>query len=443
MRSSTSLVRRVAWGSALAASAAALLAALATIVLATYLLRGAEDRRLEDAAITFATELNHSTGDRDSLQRVHRAESEEMEHTGMRFAVYAGTGELLAGPRRYELPIANGCSSVQAGLRACRVQTRRGQTAVAYAAQTTFVPLLASAAIASALLAALLGWLASRPISRFVIGPLTRLRERIAKLDVNAAAKTDLGSSEHVVEVDALRSTIAQLILRVEHAITQAQRFAANAAHELRTPLTAVQAELELLSESVTEPEPRKDALRAHARLAELLVLVERLLVLSMPTRIATDAHELVSLRDLLEDTVAAMPTVERQRVSLSTNDALVHGDATLLGTMVANALSNALKFGEAANIELHVIGPEAVLHIDDNGPGMELVDRERVFEPFFRAEHALRNRLPGHGLGLALIRHIAQTHGGFATFVDKRGAGSRLEIRLPTRASQLDRKPA
>jgi two-component system, OmpR family, sensor kinase len=433
MASSTSLVRRVAWGSALAAAAAALLAALATIVLASYLVRRAEDRRLEEAAVTLSTLLDEKATDLGSIEQVHGDESEELEHTGMMFAVYDSKRKLLVGPRRLELPTSEPCSSTSAGLRACGVQTARGLHAVAGAAQTNFVPLLASAAIASAVLAALLALISSRPISRLVVSPLTRLRERIAQLDVDPDSHADLGPPERVVEVDALRATIEQLLLRAERAIAQAQRFAANAAHELRTPLTTVQAELELLFESLDDAS-RTDGLRAHAKLSELLVLVERLLVLSVPARSSTDAHEVVSLRDLLEDAIEALPEADRSRVKLFANDALMQGDATLLSTMVANALSNALKFGETATLELRMVGSDTVLTVDDDGPGMDAAEKERVFEPFFRAENAVRRRVPGHGLGLALIRHIAQTHGGSAAFAEKTARGARLVIRLPCR---------
>jgi two-component system, OmpR family, sensor kinase len=437
MPNSTSLVRRVAWGSAWAASAAALLAAVATTVLATYLVRRAEDRRVEEAAVTLAALLEQKASDLHTIKQVYEDEADEMEHTGMLFAVYDQDGRLLVGPHRLLLPAAGSCASVATGLRACSVRTDRSLYAVAGAASANFLPLLASAAIASALLAGLLALLASQPISRVVVSPLTRLRERIAQLEVDPGSRADLGPPERVAEVDALRSTIEQLLLRAERAIAQAQRFAANAAHELRTPLTSVQAELELLFESIGDGS-RADALRAHSKLSELLVLVERLLVLSVPARSATDAHEVVSLRDLLEDAVEALPEPERKRVSLSASDVLMQGDATLLATMVANALSNALKFGDNARLSLRAQGSEAFLTIDDDGPGMDVAERERVFEPFFRAENALRLRVPGHGLGLALIRHIAQTHGGSAAFVDKPEPGARLEIRVPRHAPSV-----
>src|SRR5690606_4923847 len=168
-------------------------------------------------------------------------------------------------------------------------------------------------------------------------------------------------------------------------------------------------------------------------KLLELAVLVERLLILSVLVRSAADAHEAVSLRDLLEDVVEALPSADRARVELSESDALVHGDAVLLGTMATNAIANGLKFGSAVTTGVSIVDDEAVVHIDDDGPGIEGESRERAFEPFFRSSEALRQRVPGHGLGLALIRHIAETHGGEAAFVDKPTCGARLEIRLPS----------
>jgi len=431
MPRSASLVGRVAQGSALAASAAALLAAVATTALASYFLRRAEDRRLMEAAMTFAFELDHDGTDLDAIKAVHADETAEMDHAGLLFAIYDGEGRLVIGDRRVALPPAPGCADA-ATLRVCRVGSSRGVVAAVGAPQVTHLPTFAAAAILSALIAALLAWLASRPISRLVVAPLTRLRERIADLDLDALSDADLGPPGGVLEVDALRATIGQLIARVERALGLAQRFAANAAHELRTPLTSIRAELELLSESIVEAGPRADAVRAEHKLAELAVLVERLLILSVPARSKSDAHEVVSVRDLLEDSVGSLPMDDRQRIAVSDEDALVNGDSVLLATMIANAMANGLKFGSKVSTSLAVSGREAVIYIDDDGPGIDEAERERAFEPFFRSQDALRRRIPGHGLGLALIRHIAQTHGGNAAFVHKPAGGTRLEIRLP-----------
>lgn len=432
MPRNTSLVRRVAWGSALSASAAALLAALVTAAFAAYLVQRAEDRRLDDAAVTLAAELDTYARTK-TVDGIVRDEAEELNHTGMLFAVIDEAAHVVAGDRRLDLPGADGCATVYENtLRACRAKSPRGLTAVVASTHTTPLPMLATAALLAVILAAALAWIASRPVSRHAVAPLSRLRSRIAELDVDELSQTDLGDAENVIEVDALRDTLGQLVLRVERALEQAQRFAANAAHELRTPLTSVRAELELLAERLADETVRSDVLRAQQKLSELGVLVERLLILAVPRRVTTGAHEVVSIRDLLEDAIAELPAADGKRIRTTEEDALVRGDAVLLGTMITNALSNALKFGEHVNAGLRVANGDVIVSVDDDGPGVDAVERERAFEPFFRSPDALRRRLPGHGLGLALIRHIARTHGGDASFADKSERGARLEIRFP-----------
>lgn len=428
-----SIVSRVALGAALAASAAAVLVALTTTVVASLVLQRAEDRRLEEAAVTFAEELGKEGNSAEAVRRVQRDEAEEMGHTGMLLAVYDNSGALMSGEQLVELPASSGCATLgTSALRVCRASTSNGLWAVVGGAHSQPLPLLAGSALLAALFAAALAWAASRPLSRHVTAPLTRLRERIAQLQVDSLTRSTLGDDEHVAEVDALRATLAQLIARVERALAQAQRFAANAAHELRTPLTTIQAELELLVEGAAELNARESAAVVQRKVAELSALVERLLILSVPTQASVNARELVSLRDVVEDVVQGLSPPERARVQVAEGDALVQGDAVLLGTMVANGVANGLKFGDSVKVELSRAGDLAVLCIDDDGPGVSPSERETVFEPFFRTRDALSRRIPGHGLGLALIRHVAEAHGGGARLADPPARGARLEIRLP-----------
>ncbi|MBE2251879.1 MAG: hypothetical protein IAE78_20255, partial [Myxococcus sp.] len=262
-----SIVQRVAFGAALAASAAALLVALTTTIVASLVLQRAEDRRLEEAAVTFAEELAKEGDDLEAVRRVQHDEAEELGHTGMLLAVYDQDGAFVAGERLAELPASPGCATLGArDLRVCRASSSSGHFAVVGGAHSQPMPLLAGSAFLAALLAAGLALAASRPVSRRLVAPLTRLRERIAQLDVDALTQASLGDEEHIAEVDALRTTIVQLIVRVERALAQAQRFAANAAHELRTPLTTIQAELELLVEGVGDSAAREGVLVAQRK---------------------------------------------------------------------------------------------------------------------------------------------------------------------------------
>ncbi|MEY4544355.1 MAG: hypothetical protein RL685_550 [Pseudomonadota bacterium] len=431
---SISLVARVARSAALAAAISALSAAVATSVLGGFLLREAEDRRLFEAARDLVFLLGDSSVHREEIVAIVHQEHEETNHAGIRFNVSDRDGAYIAGDASVQPLAPDSCSTRgQVPVRVCSVATGQGLIVTAAFAHTPHTLLFTLAALVALGFSGLVTWLWCRPMVRSAMAPFSRLRSRVAALDVEAGGKADLGSVEHVVEVDELRSTIEQLLEQVGVALGQSQRFAANAAHELRTPLTAVRAELELLSEHRSLPvDVAGDVTSVRSKVGDLVVLVERLLVLATPTRILHGANEIVSLHDVIEDVLRGLPAEQQKRVALTDEDALVRGDPLLLGSLFANALLNGLKFGDAVHVALSAVDGVASVTIDDDGPGLDEAEWERVFEPFYRDASALRRRQPGHGLGLALVRHIAESHGGGAAFKKRAGPGARLEVQLP-----------
>jgi signal transduction histidine kinase len=415
---------------------AALVAAVVTSVFATYLVRRVDDRRIMDAALVLAVELTDADELKDSIEDVVARADREMSHTGISFAVFDGqTSERLGGDPTVPWVETPHCVVLKS-LHACATKTERGLWVVASTAHKRIVSLLALSSALAALLAGLGAWIVSRPVATLLIGPLSELRERVGSIDVASGRATNLGAEVGIAEVDALRDTIQALLARIGETVRHAERFAADAAHELRTPLTSIRGELELLME---DPSLRRDTAidlaRATAKVVELQTLVERLLVLALPDQTQWSATEVVSLQDLTEDSVARLPEADRRRVRLHAprGNVIVRGDEALLGMLFSNALSNALKFGRSVEVTAFESEEEVVLVVDDDGPGVAPDQRTRVFEPFVRAPQAVERQISGHGLGLALIAHVARRHGGGARFIDGE-AGAHLEIRLPKR---------
>ncbi|MBI5514006.1 MAG: HAMP domain-containing histidine kinase, partial [Deltaproteobacteria bacterium] len=290
-------------------------------------------------------------------------------------------------------------------------------------------------AVAAALALAL-----GRRASTRIVGPLARLRAAVAGLRADAPDPQRLGPLEGYEEVDALRAALADLLTRHGAALAQSRRFAADAAHELRTPLTMMQAELELAAEREDLPAGVAASLaRVRSTLGVLSSLSEHLLILAAPLdRVRLD-RDAVALSDVVREAIAALDPPRRARVASELDDdAVVRGDATLLRALIDNALDNALKFAPAGAVTVRVSRePDAaVLRVVDEGPGVAPGQRERVFEPFYRTAAARAGATRGHGVGLALIAHVARAHGGDARFEDAtRGASLRVTL-PPWRAS-------
>jgi len=110
--------------------------------------------------------------------------------------------------------------------------------------------------------------------------------------------------------------------------------------------------------------------------------------------------------------------------------------DASQMERLLANVIDNAVKYspaGTAIGVSARITGfAELELAVEDEGPGVPLADRERIFEPFFRMRMAEQSEVSGHGLGLAICKSIALTHGGRIQVSERPGGGARFSVFLP-----------
>jgi len=422
---------RSIWGRVVRATIAAAILAGVSVALVglglDHVLAGArEDARLTEAASTLAAELAETHAD---PVWIAGDETRELAGTGIVVAIFEGS-TFIAGDVSIRRPRGAACADV-GQVRVCEVAAGRWIALAARASalraeqRGTFLVALALAVLLSTVTSAI----AARRVARWSLAPLVALTDRVAALDPESVSSAQLGSVSEVQEVEALRATLAGTLDALAHSLDHARRFAGHAAHELRTPLTAIAGELELAAESVKDAEDRVSIARAHRTVGRLSRLVERLLALSRPR--GDLAREDVEIAEVLEELVAELSAPQRARLRVPAPPvATMSADRALLGAMLSAGLENALKFSEA-EVDVTVARDAASLtiDIDDAGPGVPVALRERVFDAFERGPG--QRASSGHGLGLALVRHVATLHGGTARLVD--GArGARLEIVLP-----------
>ena len=431
---SASFARRIALVTAFAVAGSGAAVAGITAWLTNRIALADEDARLTEAARSLASELESEGQDASAIVA---EEAAERATAGIAIAAYRH-GALIGGDGEVGAITSGQCGNV-GEYRACAAPASDGRVAIA-ASETERLDAHRSAlAVASAIavvLAMLLSVIASWSIARWTAAPLERLRAAVARVRPDEPSAQQLGPDEGIAEIDALRAALAGTLDRLRAALAQSERFAGDAAHELRTPLTTIRGELELLRESrPLDSEVGVATTRTVASVDRLATLVERLLVLATP--IEPLAHtERVVIEEVLEDVRASLPASARARVSVeASTEITVRGDRSLLRAMIGNGIDNALKFSgdEPVVARALVHGGLAIIEVVDRGPGIAAVDRERVFEPFHRTPGARASGLPGHGIGLALVAHVAALHAGRASFVAPDAErGARLRIELP-----------
>jgi signal transduction histidine kinase len=227
-------------------------------------------------------------------------------------------------------------------------------------------------------------------------------------------------------EVAALGASFNRAATRIEALLRSHQSLLANASHELRSPLARLKMAVAMLEETPPAQQARLKQ-EIHTNIAELDALVEEVLLASrLDNQAAMDMSSSVALLPLAAEEAA------RVGASAGGEDLSVRGDERLLRRALRNLLENALRYG-AGEIEVSVRpqGKQALVSVCDRGCGVPEAMRERIFEPFFR--------LPGHaereggvGLGLSLVRQIAQRHAGQVRCVAREGGGSCFEVVLP-----------
>jgi two-component system phosphate regulon sensor histidine kinase PhoR len=222
--------------------------------------------------------------------------------------------------------------------------------------------------------------------------------------------------------------------------------FVANASHELRTPLATISG----FAETLAEDGPLDDAPRAkfgatiHNEAARMLRIIEDLMGLSrieadrfVPPR---DTIDLAAVARIAAQQVAALAARKGCAVVVIGGDGpvMVTGDHSQLVQVADNLVSNAVRYGcgpQATSVRVEVFhdGARGVLRVIDQGDGIAADHLPRVTERFYRVDPARSRESGGTGLGLAIVKHIVERHRGTLDIRSRAGAGTTVEVRLPT----------
>jgi heavy metal sensor kinase len=288
------------------------------------------------------------------------------------------------------------------------------------------------AAIAiTALIAYWLAHKALQPVERITsdaddIG-IDRLNERVAVPDSHD-------------ETRRLAVTLNAMLERIEQGVLERHRLVADASHELRTPLAVMRSEIDVtLGADKLSPETREVLGSVREEVDRMARTIENLLTLAQADegRLELLTRPL-DLRQVAEDaarTLQPLVSAKGQSLQVEGGHEQVQADPPRILLVMTNLIENAIKFspdGGVIKVASWRREGEVGISVTDDGPGIPVPDRERLFDRFYRADNARGRATDGSGLGLAICREVAAAHGGRIWVDAAPGGGSVFSLALP-----------
>jgi signal transduction histidine kinase len=299
---------------------------------------------------------------------------------------------------------------------------------------------IARAFILAGALALAAALLASYLVGARVSLPLRRMAAIAARVDAGELEPRIHEAGGPGDEVRVLADAFNHMLDRLSEAFAGQRAFVADASHELRTPLTVIRGQLEVLGAQQHPPieEVRRVERLVQAEISRINRLVDDLLLLAKSDERRFLHVQTIDLRPYVEDLWDGMSLTAERRFELSAvPDGTLQADPDRLAQALRNLVRNAIE---------HTADPDGLVRLDveqvatdrvrfvvaDDGPGIPVAERERVFDRFHRTDSARDRASGGTGLGLAIVRAIVQAHTGCVTARERPGGGTKIELELP-----------
>ena len=286
------------------------------------------------------------------------------------------------------------------------------------------------------LIAGMLGYL----LSGRMLLPLRNMEQTAARISKGSDLQKRLETGKNNDELSRLARVFNGMIERLDHSFETERRFTSDASHELRTPMSVILAQTEYTLEKERTNEEYKEALGVIRRQGKRMnTLINDMLDY---TRMDQSAERYplsdVDLSDIVSEGAEQMKLLRTNGITLDAfvePDIRISGNKMLLSRLLQNLISNAYRYGRQGGSILVTLEKQVqedgakipVLTVRDNGIGIAEEDREKIFDRFYRSDSS--RSIQGTGLGLAMVRRIAELHGAKITLESKVGEGSTFRV--------------
>jgi signal transduction histidine kinase len=262
-------------------------------------------------------------------------------------------------------------------------------------------------------------------------------RAAIAFGDGEFDTRAEITSRSALAPIAVAFNTMAD---RIQQLISSHKELTNAVSHELRTPISRIRFGLEMLDDPDETPLKRKQYLNGlYGDVADLEELVTELLTFARFDRekpeLYIEIHPIVPfLRSVIGDVVSDVPSLDYKCVEkLKEGEDLVPFDCKYLARAIDNLVRNAIRYGnKQLLVTVERSSDMCLIHIEDDGPGIPVEDREKIFEPFTRLDSSRSKLSGGYGLGLAIVSRIVKWHGGEIFVTDGSLGGACFTLRLP-----------
>lgn len=275
-------------------------------------------------------------------------------------------------------------------------------------------------------------------LTRKLITPFALVSESAQKISAQELSSSRLQVVNPNDELGQLTQTFNRLLDRLDEAVKSQQQFVADAAHELRTPLAIMQSEIEITLKNSVELEDYKQTLTSNLEEVQRLTHISDHLIAL--TRLDTNRD--IFLKEEVDLTAATLAQIDRFALVLfekgmccnlnCLQPVYIKANSFYLERMLSNLLDNAIKYSNLnteIKIEIEQTESRTTLSVFDQGIGIPEADIPLVFNRFYRVDKSRSGKIKGSGLGLSIVKSIADLFGANLEIISKQGEGTQVKI--------------